>query len=169
MMWSFHSSSPVTVQSPRTHKTWISNVKKHDASMLYIIEKGKNPLVDFWLVLHAPLTFKIQLWPFTNWSFKYKLCRSVASRSAFRYIFVVQRSIPLSVPKWDNALFLLIFFCSVVWFTSRAALGGRIPLCSCTEMVPEFLNMHINFYLLHPKKSISYRSTWKLVNENFSW
>lgn len=168
MMWSFHSSSPVTVQSPRTHKTWISNVKKHDASMLYIIEKGKNPLVDFWLVLHAPLTFKIQLWPFTNWSFKYKLCRSVASRSAFRYMLSNVAFQFLSLNE-TVLYFFWFFFCSVVWFTSRAALGGRIPLCSCTEMVPEFLNMHINFYLLHPKKSISYRSTWKLVNENFSW
>lgn len=168
MMWSFHSSSPVTVQSPRTHKTWISNVKKHDASMLYIIEKGKNPLVDFWLVSYAPLTFKIQLWPFTNWIFKYKLCRSVASRSAFRYMLsnVAFQFLSLN----ETVLYFFWFFlCSVVWFTSRAALGGRIPLCSCTEMVPEFLNMHINFYLLHPKNSISYRSTWKLVNENFSW
>lgn len=168
MMWSFHSSSPVTVQSPRTHKTWISNVKKHDASMLYIIEKGKNPLVDFWLVSYAPLTFKIQLWPFTNWSFKYKLCRSVASRSAFRYMLSNVAFQFLSLNE-TVLYFFWFFFCSVVWFTSRAALGGRIPLCSCTEMVPEFLNMHINFYLLHPKKSISYRSTWKLVNENFSW
>lgn len=168
MMWSFHSSSPVTVQSPRTHKTWISNVKKHDASMLYIIEKGKNPLVDFWLVLYAPLTFKIQLWPFTNWIFKYKLCRSVASRSAFRYMLSNVAFQFLSLNE-TVLYFFWFFFCSVVWFTSRAALGGRIPLCSCTEMVPEFLNMHINFYLLHPKNSISYRSTWKLVNENFSW
>jgi len=168
MMWSFHSSSPVTVQSPRTHKTWISNVKKHDASMLYIIEKGKNPLVDFWLVSYAPLTFKIQLWPFTNWIFKYKLCRSVASRSAFRYMLSNVAFQFLSLNE-TVLYFFWFFFCSVVWFTSRAALGGRIPLCSCTEMVPEFLNMHINFYLLHPKNSISYRSTWKLVNENFSW
>lgn len=168
MMWSFHSSSPVTVQSPRTHKTWISNVKKHDASMLYIIEKGKNPLVDFWLVLYAPLTFKIQLWPFTNWIFKYKLCISVASRSAFRYMLSNVAFQFLSLNE-TVLYFFWFFFCSVVWFTSRAALGGRIPLCSCTEMVPEFLNMHINFYLLHPKNSISYRSTWKLVNENFSW
>lgn len=168
MMWSFHSSSPVTVQSPRTHKTWISNVKKHDASMLYIIEKGKNPLVDFWLVLYAPLTFKIQLWPFTNWIFKYKLCRSVASRSAFRYMLSNVAFQFLSLNE-TVLYFFWFFFCSVVWFTSRAALGGRIPLCSCTEMVPEFLNRHINFYLLHPKNSISYRSTWKLVNENFSW
>lgn len=37
------------MQSPRTDKTWISNVKKHDTNMLYIIEKEKkkNPLVDF--------------------------------------------------------------------------------------------------------------------------
>lgn len=168
MMWSFHSSSPVTVQSPRTHKTWISNVKKHDASMLYIIEKGKNPLVDFWLVSYAPLTFKIQLWPFTNWIFKYKLCRSVASRSAFRYMLSNVAFQFLSLNE-TVLYFFWFFFCSVVWFTSRAALGGRIPLCSCTEMVPEFLNRHINFYLLHPKNSISYRSTWKLVNENFSW
>lgn len=168
MMWSFHSSSPVTVQSPRTHKTWISNVKKHDASMLYIIEKGKNPLVDFWLVLYAPLTFKIQLWPFTNWIFKYKLCISVASRSAFRYMLSNVAFQFLSLNE-TVLYFFWFFFCSVVWFTSRAALGGRIPLCSCTEMVPEFLNRHINFYLLHPKNSISYRSTWKLVNENFSW
>lgn len=168
MMWSFHSSSPVTVQSPRTHKTWISNVKKHDASMLYIIEKGKNPLVDFWLVSYAPLTFKIQLWPFTNWIFKYKLCISVASRSAFRYMLSNVAFQFLSLNE-TVLYFFWFFFCSVVWFTSRAALGGRIPLCSCTEMVPEFLNRHINFYLLHPKNSISYRSTWKLVNENFSW
>lgn len=40
--WSFHSSSPATIHPPRTDKTWISNVKKRDPSMLYIRDKKRK-------------------------------------------------------------------------------------------------------------------------------